>query len=88
MTETSEWSCGHVAGAMCQECFRVLARRAHELAVENLALKSDSVATVQFADSHARLFRALQGVVRVSDRRTVEYDEAHAAMKEAELLLK
>jgi len=37
-TET-EWTCGHVGGAMCQECFRILAARAHELAVENLSLK-------------------------------------------------
>lgn len=27
----AEWSCGHVAGAMCQECYRELAAKAHEL---------------------------------------------------------
>jgi len=35
-----EWTCGHVAGAMCQECYRLLAQRAHELAEENLRLKT------------------------------------------------
>lgn len=28
------WTCGHVAGAMCAECYRLLAQRAHELAEE------------------------------------------------------
>jgi len=34
-----EWSCGHTAGAMCQECYRLLAARAHELAEENLGVR-------------------------------------------------
>jgi hypothetical protein len=29
-----EWTCGHVGGAVCAECYRILARRAHELAEE------------------------------------------------------
>jgi hypothetical protein len=36
---TDMWTCGHEAGAMCAECYRILAQQAHELAVENLALK-------------------------------------------------
>lgn len=36
-----EWTCGHSAGSMCQECYRILARKAHELAEENLELRSE-----------------------------------------------
>jgi len=36
-TET-EWTCGHVAGAVCAECFQELARRANQLAEENMRL--------------------------------------------------
>lgn len=35
-----EWTCGHVASAMCAECYRLLAARANELAEENLDLRS------------------------------------------------
>jgi len=35
----AEWSCGHVAGAVCAECWRLLAQRAHELAEENQRLR-------------------------------------------------
>ena len=38
--QNEEWSCGHVAGAVCQECYRNLAVRAHELAEVNLRLRS------------------------------------------------
>jgi len=34
-----EWTCGHVAGAVCAECYHILARCAHELAEENFALR-------------------------------------------------
>ena len=34
-----EWTCGHFAGAVCAECYRILAARAHELAEENLRLR-------------------------------------------------
>lgn len=34
------WTCGHVAGAMCAECHRLLAGRAHELAEENARLRA------------------------------------------------
>lgn len=34
-----EWTCGHTAGSMCVECYRLLAARAHELAEENLKLR-------------------------------------------------
>ncbi len=34
-----QWTCGHVAGAMCAECYRELARRAHELSEENDRLR-------------------------------------------------
>lgn len=36
-----EWSCGHICGSMCQECFRLLAARAHELAEENMRLREE-----------------------------------------------
>jgi hypothetical protein len=36
-----EWSCGHVAGSVCAECFRLLAAKAHELAEENIRLKEN-----------------------------------------------
>jgi hypothetical protein len=39
MTEKHEWSCGHVAGSMCAECFRELAAKAHVLAEECERLK-------------------------------------------------
>lgn len=35
----AEWTCGHVGGAQCAECYRALARRAHELADENQKLR-------------------------------------------------
>jgi hypothetical protein len=37
----AEWTCGHVGGAVCAECHRLLAARAHELAEENLALREE-----------------------------------------------
>lgn len=37
----AEWSCGHVGGAMCAECYRQLARRAQVLAEENLDLRAE-----------------------------------------------
>lgn len=33
------WTCGVVAGAMCAHCYMELARKAHELATENVALR-------------------------------------------------
>jgi hypothetical protein len=33
------WTCGHVGGAVCAECYRELARRAHELVEENDRLR-------------------------------------------------
>ena len=41
MTIEHEWSCGHVAGDMCQECYRALAAKANELAEENLELRAE-----------------------------------------------
>jgi hypothetical protein len=35
----AEWTCGHVAGAVCAECHRILIQRANELAEENLRLR-------------------------------------------------
>lgn len=29
-----QWTCGHVSDAVCGECYRLLAARAHELAEE------------------------------------------------------
>jgi hypothetical protein len=37
----NEWSCGHHAGAVCAECYRQLAWRAHELAEENFRLREE-----------------------------------------------
>ena len=48
-----EWTCGHIAGAMCQECFRLLAVSANELAQENLDLR-------ERLDSAERLIDALK----------------------------
>lgn len=31
----AEWTCGHVGGAVCAECYRLLLARANELAAEN-----------------------------------------------------
>jgi hypothetical protein len=28
------WTCGHVGGAVCAECYRLLAAKAHELVEE------------------------------------------------------
>ena len=38
----AEWSCGHVGGAMCAECYRQLAARAHELAEANDRLEEEN----------------------------------------------
>lgn len=35
----AEWSCGHTGGAVCAECFRILAAKAHELQEEVDRLK-------------------------------------------------
>lgn len=34
-----EWTCGHHATAVCSECYRLLAKKAHELAEENMRLR-------------------------------------------------
>lgn len=41
-----EWVCGHVAGAHCAECYRILAWRAHQLAEKAMELDADT----QFQD--------------------------------------
>jgi len=46
----AQWTCGHVAGAMCAECYRLLAQKAHELAEENSRLRDAR------ADDQQRLF--------------------------------
>jgi hypothetical protein len=35
-----EWSCGHASGAVCADCYHILAGRANELARENLELRA------------------------------------------------
>lgn len=37
----AEWTCGHVAGAVCAECYRILAAKANELAEENIRLREE-----------------------------------------------
>lgn len=37
----AEWTCGHVCGAVCAECYRLLGAWASELAAENLHLRSE-----------------------------------------------
>jgi hypothetical protein len=37
----AEWTCGHVGGAVCKECYRLLAAEAHRLAEENLRLREE-----------------------------------------------
>jgi len=37
----AQWTCGHVAGAVCAECYRLLAQKAHELAEENQRLRDE-----------------------------------------------
>jgi len=34
-TSDTQWICGHVAGAMCAECYRALAQAATELATSD-----------------------------------------------------
>jgi outer membrane murein-binding lipoprotein Lpp len=41
----AEWSCGHVAGSMCAECYRELAAKAHELAEDNDSLRDQLAET-------------------------------------------
>jgi len=43
--ENLVWTCGHKADAMCAECYRLLALKAHELAEENQRLR-DNVAAL------------------------------------------
>ena len=47
----SEWSCGHVAGSVCAECYRQLPAKAHALAEEVQRLR-DAI------DEHAAEIRA------------------------------
>ena len=35
----AEWTCGHIGGAVCAECHRLLIQKANELAEENLRLR-------------------------------------------------
>ena len=37
----AEWTCGHVAGAVCAQCYRELANAAHQLAEENERLRDE-----------------------------------------------
>ena len=37
----ADWTCGHVGGAMCRECYRQLAAEANKLAVENMHLREE-----------------------------------------------
>jgi hypothetical protein len=39
MPQTSLWTCGHNASAVCAECHRLLILRANELAEQNLELR-------------------------------------------------
>jgi hypothetical protein len=39
MNQKLEWSCGHVAGSMCAECYSELAGKANKLAAENILLR-------------------------------------------------
>ena len=52
-----EWSCGHTAGSMCQECFGILARKSTELAAENMFLRCqiEELRAARASDQH-RLF--------------------------------
>lgn len=34
-----EWSCGHTAGAMCQQCWFELAQKSNELIAQNMHLR-------------------------------------------------
>lgn len=43
----AEWSCGHVGGACCRECYRELARTAADLAKELHELREELDAAVQ-----------------------------------------
>jgi hypothetical protein len=36
--DPAEWTCGHTAGMVCAECHQILARKATELAAENMRL--------------------------------------------------
>jgi len=45
----AEWTCGHIGGAVCGECYRLLAAKAHELAMQldNLQDKYDQLQSRQ-----------------------------------------
>ena len=41
LERNEEWTCGHVAGSMCAECYRILAQVAHGIAEENRELRDE-----------------------------------------------
>src|SRR4030095_10623803 len=55
----AEWSCGHVGGAMCAECYRLLAAKAHELAmeIERLREAADEIERLRIENENLRRFK-------------------------------
>jgi hypothetical protein len=49
----AEWSCGHLAGSMCAECFRELAMKAGELAEEGRLQREQLVDLHHVVDKQA-----------------------------------
>lgn len=56
----AEWTCGHVGGAVCAECYRLLAAKAHELAIEIERLRAQLVSDINAETEIDRLETAIE----------------------------
>jgi hypothetical protein len=75
----AEWTCGHLAGSMCAECFRELAMKAGELAEEGRLLREgvadlNAVVSKQ-ADQLLELLARLQRTEQERDEAWAKIDQ-------------
>jgi DNA-binding transcriptional regulator PaaX len=78
----AEWTCGHVAGAMCAECYRILAERAHELAEENQRLRDNIAQDQQRLFHYERLLGAEKEARQDAEYELMEVQELRSMERE------
>lgn len=69
MMEKHDWSCGHVAGSVCAECYQALARRANKLAEQVF----ESQRAAARSRPTARRDRAGEQMTDDEERRIIEF---------------
>jgi len=63
----AEWTCGHVAGAVCSECYQLLARTAARLANEKAWLTEERERLTRENEELRRERDAAAELIRMSD---------------------